>query len=169
MDSLALPLPEALEIAGKYRNKPCPLREKQISIDFKGDLQLCCGIFDSRKYTLGNYLQMPIDEIQRVRRSHGLCKVCTRHGAHVYLTYGTHELDEAALNKISPEDCRLLDLRYELAQKRLRRYLESVYDTALSGIISTEHKAVMGRQFHRLQRLAGRAKRFFSPPDRPQV
>jgi MoaA/NifB/PqqE/SkfB family radical SAM enzyme len=159
MSSLALPLPETLEISGKYGDKPCALREKQISLDFRGNLQLCCGIFDSRKYTLGNYLEMPIDEIQRIRRSHSLCRVCTKHGAHVYLTYGAHELDETALKNVSPEDSRLLDLRYELAQKRLRRYLESVYNTALSGIISTEQKAMMGRQFHRLQRLVGRARR----------
>jgi MoaA/NifB/PqqE/SkfB family radical SAM enzyme len=168
-ERLALPLPESLEISGKYRNKPCPLKEKQISLDSKGNLQLCCGIFDSGKYTIGNYLEMPIDEIQRIRRDHGLCSVCTKHGAHVYLTYGTHELDETALKNISPEDCRLLDLRFELAQKRLRRYLESVYDTALSGIISTEQKAMVGRQFHRLQRLAGRARRLLSSRSRPQV
>jgi MoaA/NifB/PqqE/SkfB family radical SAM enzyme len=169
MGSLALPLPEALEISGKYRDMPCALREKQISIDFQGNLQLCCGIFDSRKYTLGNYLQMPIDEIQRIRGRHSLCRVCTTHGAHIYLTYGAHELDETALKNISPEDCRLLDLRYELVQKRLRRYLESVYDIALSGIISTEQKATMGRQFHRLQRLVGRARRSLFPGNRHKI
>jgi hypothetical protein len=87
---------------------------------------------------------------------------CMRAGAHVYVTYGSHELEELAVSGISPEDAGLLDLSHELAQKRLRRKMETVYEKVFAGVISTEQKVMLGAHFDRLQRLAGRTKRLFA-------
>lgn len=159
IDRLALPLKEALETSRKYKDRTCSLRDAQISMDFQGNVQLCCGIFHSGRFTLGNYLAMPLDEIQRLRQGHEMCGRCTRLGAHVYVTYGAHELEEAAMAYIAPEDAELLDLRYELAQKRLRRLMEKAYQKFFAGAITTEQKAMLGAGFDRIQRFIGKTKR----------
>lgn len=158
IDELALPVKDALAIAGEHRDEPCSLRDRQISLDFQGNVQLCCGIFHAGKFTLGNYLTMSLDEIQRLRRGHGMCVRCMREGAHVYVTYGAHELEELAAANIAPEDAKLLDLHYELAQKRLRRKMEKVYEKVFAGVISTEQKAALGSLFERIHRFIGRTK-----------
>lgn len=159
IERLALPLGKAIETSRKYRDLACSLRDSQISMDFQGNVQLCCGVFDASKFTVGNYLTMPLDEIQRIRQGHGMCDRCRQHGVHVYVTYGTHELEELAAANISPDDYELLDLDYELAQKRLRRGLEKVYQKVFARVISTEQKAAFGACFDRMQRLVGQLKR----------
>jgi MoaA/NifB/PqqE/SkfB family radical SAM enzyme len=159
IDHLALPLKEALNISQKYKNQTCSLRDTHISMDFQGNVQLCCGIFHAGRFTLGNYLTMSLDEIQRLRQSHNMCSRCIRRGAHVYMTYGADELGAAAMANIAPEDAELLDLRYELAQQRLRRRLANVYQKVFARAITPEQRTVLGVQFDRMQRFVGRTKR----------
>jgi wyosine [tRNA(Phe)-imidazoG37] synthetase (radical SAM superfamily) len=94
VDNLALPLHEALEIARVYKDKPCSLLEEQITLDHLGRVQLCCGVFDTEKYSLADYLSTPIIEIQRRKHSQSLCSTCRSVGVHVYGTYGAEELDQ---------------------------------------------------------------------------
>lgn len=162
LDLLALPLKEALDASARNRGKECSLRDAQLSMDFMGNVQLCCGVFDAGKFTLGNYLAMPLDDIQRLRQTHSMCEICTRRGAHVYMTYGAEEADEIAMANIAPGDAGLLDLKYELAQKRLRRRLEKVYRRFFTRVVTAEQKEALGNQFDRLQRAVGRAKRSLS-------
>lgn len=162
IDGLAMPLKQALEISEKYRSLPCALRESQISIDFQGKVQLCCGIFHAGKFTLGNYMDMPVDKIQQLRHGHDMCVRCMRRGAHVYVTYGVHELEELAAANVLPEDAALLDLPHELFQKRLRRNLEALYEKFFAGVITTEQKAALGDLFDRMQSMVGRTKRSLS-------
>lgn len=159
IDRLALPLKGAFELAQKYKDQKCILRDEQVSMDFQGNVQLCCGIFDARKFTIGSYLTMPLAEIQRLRQNHGMCGRCMQRGAHVYVICGAYELEELAVENIAPEDAELLDLRYELAQKRLRRRLGLVYNRFFAGVISTEQKEMLGRRLDSLLRAVGRAKR----------
>jgi len=166
IDRLALPLREAMRMSQKHRNLACPLRDAQISMDFRGNVQLCCGIFHAGKFTLGNYLTMPVDEIQSLRQEHDMCARCMRSGVHIYVTYGIHELEELAVANVAPEDAAILDLRYELLQKRLRRSLEAFYQKVLVGVVTTEQKAALGDLFNRLQSMAGKAKRSFSGKSR---
>ena len=158
IDSLALPLGEALKISEKFRSRRCSLRDAQISLDCQGNTQLCCGIFDAAKFTLGNYLDMPIDEIQMIRQGHGMCERCMRSGAHVYVIQDAAELDELALTNIAPEDVKLLGLRQEIAQKRMRRRLEKLYDRVFAGVISTEQKARLGTLFDLTQKFVVRLR-----------
>lgn len=137
---LALPLQQALAAAGELRERPCPLREERISIDFQGRVQLCCGIFDAGRYTLGNYLELPLDEIQDMRHGHSLCQLCMSRGAHRYLTYGTPGLESLILGNIEPEDAALLELRNEFARARRQRRLQSIYQLVFSRFISKEQK-----------------------------
>lgn len=166
MDELALPLHEALSICRGYREQACALREAQISLDCRGNIQLCCGIFDARRYTLGNYLDLSLDTIQKLRHAHPLCSRCMERGAHVYMNFthvhttrGAHILEKTAIEHVAPEDVKRLGLRYEMRLKMLRRFFEMIYQRALSGIITTRQKAFLGRQFERIQRSIGKVLR----------
>jgi MoaA/NifB/PqqE/SkfB family radical SAM enzyme len=159
LDRLAVPLDKALKASQKYGSRPCPLREDAISLDFRGNVTLCCGVFDAREFTLGNYLQLPLVEIQRLRQNHTMCERCMRQGAHVYLTQGAYELEELALENIAPEDAELLDLRSEVAWKRRQRQLALLYDRLFSRVISPGQKAALAAGFFRLQRFIRRGRR----------
>jgi MoaA/NifB/PqqE/SkfB family radical SAM enzyme len=152
IDHLALPLREALETSEKYKEKPCSLQEEQITMDFQGNVQLCCAVYDARKFTLGNYLEHSLEEIQKRKYAHSMCEGCMARGAHVYVTYGAHELEQVAAKNLAKEDLQLLDLTYELRQKKLRRGLEWVYRTFFSGFISPEQSAQLGDKYDRAQR-----------------
>ncbi len=127
IERLALPLGAGLKLARQHNQQPCPLREDQFSIDCHGNVLLCCAGFDARRFTVGNFLDTSLDELQEVKENHAICKLCMQHGAHVYMTCGTAKLDALALSQIAPEDVKLLGLRYELAVKRLKGGLERLY------------------------------------------
>ena len=99
LSSLALPLPEALEAAKKYRDMPCILLNDQIALDVAGDVQLCCAVYDGNKYRVSNYLNTPIEEIQKLKQKFPICQSCVRHGLHVYYTYGAPEFDDIATQR----------------------------------------------------------------------
>ncbi|OGR00360.1 MAG: hypothetical protein A2505_08535 [Deltaproteobacteria bacterium RIFOXYD12_FULL_55_16] len=148
---LAVPLQEALAASQKHGASPCRLRQAQISLDFQGQVTLCCGVFDAREHTLGNYLDMPVAEIQAIRQSHPRCASCMRQGGHVYLTYGYPEIDELALANIAPEDGELLDLPREIARKRRQQRLAKLYARFFARFLSAGQKAVLASWFLRLQ------------------
>jgi hypothetical protein len=152
IDSLALPLQTALAAARQYENRPCRLRENEISLDFQGNFTLCCGVYDARKYTLGNYLDMPLGEIQGLRQRHPLCRLCMRQGAHAYITYGIDEMDALALANVDPEDAKFLDLDYDLAWERRAQRLGKLYDRFLAGLLPAGQKEALAARFLRVQR-----------------
>ncbi len=100
LDRLALPVSEALAAAAPHRHSPCSLQQDQITLDFRGNTMLCCGIYDADKYAVGAFLQTPLAEIQARKESHSLCTRCMRNGIHVYLTYSARELQAVALKTI---------------------------------------------------------------------
>jgi len=156
IDGLALPLKQALVAARKYRHRPCSLREDAISLDFQGNATLCCAVFNAGKYTVANYLDMSLSEIQKLRRSHPLCEICMHQGAHVFMTYGIKEMDELALANIAHEDVELLNLREQIARERRQVRLSKLYDRFFSGFFSAEQKAALVKGFSRIQQAIGK-------------
>lgn len=156
IDSLALPLKQALVAARKYRSRPCSLREDAISLDFQGNATLCCAVFNSGKYTVANYLDLSLSEMQKLRRSHPLCEICMHQGAHIFMTYGIKEMDELALRNIAKEDIELLDLRGQIARERRQMRLSKLYDRFFSGVFSAEQKDVLVKVFSRIQQALGK-------------
>lgn len=157
--SLALPLEGALEAARKYRERPCPLRENALSLDFRGDLTQCCGVFDAREFTIGNFLDQPLAKIQEQRRSSPMCEVCMGQGAHVYLTYGIEEMDELALANLSPEVVERLDLRHGIARERRQQKLSRFYQRYFAGWLNDRQKSVLVGQLARVERILERIRR----------
>ena len=156
---LALPPGESFLITKKYQGEPCVLKDSQISLDSRGRVQLCCGVFDSGRFSIGSYLALPLDEIQRLREAHEMCRSCLRHGGHVYLVQGAPELDELALASIAPEDVDSLGLRQQLAWKRMKERLGKLYRRYLSGAIAPRRIAALEARLDRLLHLVSRAKR----------
>jgi len=146
--SLALPLERTLLAAQKYSSLPCCLRDSQISLDFQGNVILCCGVFDAGKFALGSYLDMPLDGIQAIRNGHSLCKRCMRNGVHAFLTYRVPEMEELILETISPDDIELLELRHEIAQKRRQQRLQKIYRTCFSQMIGDKQKELLKTLMH---------------------
>jgi len=159
IDCLALPLREALETSRKHKNRPCSLREDAISLDFRGNLTLCCGVFDARQFTVGNFLELSLAEIQKMRQNHPLCEICMRQGAHVYMTFGLGEMDELALANLSPDDVEGLDLRSQLAWERRQERLSKLYDRFFSGVFSPAQKAVLVERYYRVQHFLSKLRR----------
>jgi organic radical activating enzyme len=100
LDKLALPVREALAAVEPYRNSPCTLQQDQITLDFRGNTMLCCGIYDADKFAVGLFLETRLRDIQARKESHSMCARCTRNGIHVYLTYSAAELQAVALRTV---------------------------------------------------------------------
>ncbi len=91
IDYLALPLSLALNISKKYTSSNCTLRDNQMTINYDGNVQLCCAIYDSSKFKLGNYLGMSLTKLQKLKYSHNICKLCIKEGLNVYATYEEYD------------------------------------------------------------------------------
>jgi MoaA/NifB/PqqE/SkfB family radical SAM enzyme len=150
IDQLALPVTQSLEYSQASRSSECRLRDSQVSMDFQGNVLLCCGIFDARSFTIAHYLDKPLDEIQRARTNHDMCDQCMHAGAHMYLTYAVPHMDELILKTVPARDVELLDLRHEFALKQRHRYLQKIYQKYLSGIITEKQKTAIKTVLHRI-------------------
>jgi MoaA/NifB/PqqE/SkfB family radical SAM enzyme len=97
---LALSLREASEAAMRYKARPCVLQDEQMTMDFQGNVVVCCALFDSSKYGLGSYLDTPLAELQAAKHRQDICRKCTSLGLHVYSVYGAPEFDAIALRRV---------------------------------------------------------------------
>jgi MoaA/NifB/PqqE/SkfB family radical SAM enzyme len=103
VNKLALSLKESLEVSTKYNYKSCTLRDDQITLDFNGNVQLCCAVFDSNKFTLTSFIETDVSDIQSMKYSENsekTCSNCMKNGIHVYATYGTKELNKVAIENV---------------------------------------------------------------------
>jgi len=156
IDNLALPLREAIASAEKRREPACRLRDAEMTLDFEGNVQLCCGTYDSRKFTIGKYLTLPHAELQARKYAHDMCRRCMSRGVHVYGTYGGPEFDNIAARTIGTDGVRLIRLNAERRRKRLRRGLEWLYRNTAARYLTREQSARLARRYERLkQRLHG--------------
>jgi MoaA/NifB/PqqE/SkfB family radical SAM enzyme len=62
----------------------CGFQQNQLVMNFCGDVMLCCGVYDEKKYGVGNYLTEPFIEIQRKRTTHDFCGKCLKAGGYSY-------------------------------------------------------------------------------------
>ena len=112
-----------------------------MTIDFEGNVQLCCGTYDSRRFTLGKYLALPLEDLQRKKYAHDMCGRCMQRGVHVYGTYGGPDFDAIAERTIGPDNARLLRLTAERRRKRIRRGVEWLHRQTAGRCLSSEQSA----------------------------
>ncbi len=116
IESLALPI-DKLEThlsLSRYKTSPCSLQDNQVTIDHKGEVQICCALYDSSKYTLAPYLETPLSELQAMKVSSAVCTKCMEAGIHKYVTYEEPQLEMLALWNVgqkqlsSSKDCNTI-------------------------------------------------------------
>jgi MoaA/NifB/PqqE/SkfB family radical SAM enzyme len=113
-NAFALPIKEALEAAKNYGETPCRLYERQIVLDLKGQLNLCCGVYDYKQNGgLGNFLDMTPEDIVRVKEGHPTCTRCMKQGVHLYGIY-------QELPALSAEYERLVKINLERSKRPVR-------------------------------------------------
>jgi hypothetical protein len=151
IDNLALPLREAIASAEKHREAACSLRDAQMTMDFEGNVQLCCGTYDSRKFTIGKYLTVSLQELQALKYADDMCGRCMSRGGHVYGTYGGPDFDSIAARTIGPEGVRLIGLKAERRRKQLRRGIEWLYRNTAARYLSREQSARLARRYEQLE------------------
>ena len=125
IDSLLLPLEGALAASRAAQVRNCYVRDQQMTIDAQGRVQLCCGVFDSRKYSLGSFLDSSLSQLQEKKCQHQMCGKCMRHGLHVYGTSNSKELVELAVGTAEPKyrDMLMAGFRKKRLHERLHHSL----------------------------------------------
>ena len=97
----ALPLDRALQITSREHKPECSLLEDVITIDVTGNVMLCCGSSLERSNIVGQYLEYPLDEIQRMRRMKSLCGKCLKLGIPDYFEGASPYFEAIAKETIS--------------------------------------------------------------------
>lgn len=83
-NQLALPITKAIEAAKYFKNDPCAAIEDQLNLDSKGDVFLCCAVYDMVKNRLGTFLAMTPEELRFAKTNHPTCVRCRSLGLHAY-------------------------------------------------------------------------------------
>lgn len=86
-EEFALPILGALNEARQFKDAPCSLLDHQLVIDAKGNVNLCCAVYDTEKNRLGTFLEMTPEDMQRAKLRHVTCTRCKSLGLHSYFTY----------------------------------------------------------------------------------
>jgi MoaA/NifB/PqqE/SkfB family radical SAM enzyme len=100
IERLVIPLKDAIAVTQRYGSRPCPVRDSQVVIDFQGNVQHCCAVYDSEKHTVANYLTESLDNIQKRKCAGDACRKCMSKGVHIYYTCGIPELEQMAKSNI---------------------------------------------------------------------
>lgn len=93
VERLAVDVRAAYDLGKKDRKMPCPLRDGEFTLDCAGNVLLCCGVYDTTKYSLGNFLTEPLADLHAKKYKSAMCGKCISLGGHVYLTHRTPEFD----------------------------------------------------------------------------
>jgi hypothetical protein len=94
MDRLALPTEEAVALTRTHGVSRCDLQDEFMAIDVKGDVYLCCATSARATNRIGPYLDLPLAEIQAMKRRHRLCGPCMANGLPDYLSHREARFDD---------------------------------------------------------------------------
>lgn len=89
-NEFALPIRDCLEATTPYRNERCTLLDKQLVFDLQGNLLPCCTVYDYKRNSIGNFLNMSPADVEHAKKKASICASCASHGIHVYAVYGEH-------------------------------------------------------------------------------
>lgn len=123
---LALPPSnEVMRASRKVKNDQCVLLEHQITLDSAGNVHLCCGVFDTEKFKIGNFLDINFEELQSEKRSMQYCNKCMDFGVHNLITYSSKDYDVIARKNIIARTEKILD-NIENKKSRVRIMAEKI-------------------------------------------
>lgn len=93
-ERLALPVAESVEISASHNLTSCDLQTDFMALDVTGEVYLCCASSGRPGNKIGNYLDLPLAEIQARKRAHSLCGPCLSHGLPVLFNHADPRFDE---------------------------------------------------------------------------
>jgi organic radical activating enzyme len=109
IDMLAMDPAKVTEAAVPFRDQDCNLRKTQMTLNIDGTVQLCCATFDKAYVVAPSFVDMPHDEIQKLRYANDMCSPCMDNGQHVYFTYGVGEkLDEMGEQSLQGDNAKFV-------------------------------------------------------------
>lgn len=101
IDMLGLPLDGALDATSKNPTPRCALLEDQVTLDVRGNVQLCCAVYDPARFTIANFLDTTLETIQDLRRARTTCAACMKHGVHDYYLSNVPDKDRLASENVA--------------------------------------------------------------------
>lgn len=104
--TLALNIKKAVVAAQSFPNEPCLFPTTQLTIDWRGQVQLCCAIYDSKRFSLGYYLDIPSEIIEEKLKNHPFCRECKKDGLHIYVSWYGNKKIRPIYEKIVQEEIR---------------------------------------------------------------
>lgn len=102
--NLALNIKKAVEAAKEFKDEPCLFPSTLLTIDWRGQVQLCCGVYDSGQFSLGSYLDTPWEIIEARLKNHPFCKECEKNGLHAYISWNGNKKLRPIYEKIAKEE-----------------------------------------------------------------
>ncbi|MCX7067686.1 MAG: hypothetical protein NTW85_08360 [Methylococcales bacterium] len=94
-ERLLISAQDGLEIAKRNPLPDCPLRSEQTAINHDGSVSLCCTVYDEKYIISPSFLQVPRQELQRIKYAHNLCQTCMSYNLHSWaITYKDSDWNE---------------------------------------------------------------------------
>ncbi len=83
---LALPpYADLVNLVKQYPKQACTLKDDWLVLDCNGNTVLCCTIFNQAEYSVGKYLDMPVQELMSRKSTQkncvDLCNRCAKNGS----------------------------------------------------------------------------------------
>ncbi len=82
-----LNIADAIDATKPFRKQPCHLATSTLTMDCRGNVQLCCAVYDQKQFTVANYLEMPLPDIEEKIKTHEYCTKCMDNGLHMYASW----------------------------------------------------------------------------------
>lgn len=130
IELLALPPDEkVMRVSRSRKVNHCKLLEDQITLNCRGVVQLCCGLFDQRRYSICNYMDRTLDEIQIEKRKMSICRECMSCGIHNLALYDSPKYDRIAKENVMNYYKDLIEVKrrsiFDRLKGRVRRIIGS--------------------------------------------
>lgn len=84
----------------KYNKLPCPIQSSYLFVDWRGENQLCCAMGDTEKFRLGSYFDSTLEELQKIKDEHEICRACKQHNGHVNILLGYQDIAMKQIDQI---------------------------------------------------------------------
>lgn len=135
IDRLIIHPRKALDITKQKACLKCHLRDNQLVISSKGDVQLCCALYDS-KYIVANILNTSVEEIQKLRSQHPYCDKCMALNGTAYTDSASTALYDYIMDQpFSVNKTTLEYLNKDYRKNYIKNKLKYIYENYLSSII----------------------------------
>ncbi|AZC26123.1 MULTISPECIES: radical SAM protein [Pseudomonas] len=103
---LALPpYDDLVNLVKHYPKHACSLKDNMLVLDCNGNTVLCCSVFNQSEYSVGKYLELPLEQLSGLKSTQAncadMCNRCTKNGLHSYAT-GANQgpMERHAINRI---------------------------------------------------------------------